>query len=85
MERLEVVLDVGVDALAQVGEFLVNLAIAVVGLAELHVPARSFATLKSGKTPTATPAGMASPSGAPVRSLREDGTPNTSVMIRTRW
>jgi hypothetical protein len=45
--------------------------------------ARFFATLKSGKTPTATAASRASPSGAPVRSLmRADGTASTSVMIR---
>lgn len=50
MQRLEIASDVEVDALVQVEEFVVNLAIALVGLEEFHVRTRSIATLKSGKT-----------------------------------
>ena len=46
------VLDVGVDALVQVEEFVVNLAIALVGLEEFHVPGAFHRDAEVGKDPT---------------------------------
>jgi hypothetical protein len=47
-------LDVEADVLVQGEGFLAIVVTAVVGLEEFHVLVRSFATLKSGKTSTAT-------------------------------
>jgi hypothetical protein len=49
LQRLEAVLDVRVDALVQVEEFLVNLVIAVVGLAEFQVPGAFLRDAEVGK------------------------------------
>jgi hypothetical protein len=73
LQRLEVVLDVGVDALVQVGEFLVNLAIAVAGLEEFQVPGAFLRDAEAGKDPDCDPGEHGVAPWCPCAVLDESG------------